>query len=58
MSNFKFFTLLVLVSLHSLYATEFTVSSYNCGGLSLHYDYLRAVNMEKLMQERHIAESK
>lgn len=37
-------------------AAEFTVSSYNCGGLSDHYDYLRAVAMQKLMQERHIAE--
>ncbi len=39
-----------------LSAAEFTVSSYNCGGLSGHYDYLRAASMEKLMQERYIAE--
>lgn len=37
-------------------ATEFTISSYNCGGLSDHYDYLRACGMQKLMQERYNAE--
>lgn len=37
-------------------ATDFTISSYNCGGLSDHYDYLRAACMQKLMQERYIAE--
>ncbi|MFI5343052.1 MAG: hypothetical protein ACHQUC_02400 [Chlamydiales bacterium] len=37
-------------------ATEFTISSYNCGALSNHYDYLRAAAMQKIMQERHIAE--
>jgi hypothetical protein len=39
-----------------LTASEFTISSYNCGGLSDHYDYLRAASMQKLMQERAIAE--
>ena len=39
-----------------LSAAEFTISSYNCGGLSDHYDYLRAASMQKLMQERHTAE--
>lgn len=39
-----------------LSATEFTISSYNCGGLSDHYDYLRAVSMQKVMQERYNAE--
>lgn len=39
-----------------LSATEFTISSYNCGGLSDHYDYLRAISMQKLMQERYVAE--
>lgn len=39
-----------------LAATEFTISSYNCGGLSDHYDYLRAASMQKLMQERYNAE--
>lgn len=37
-------------------AAEFTISSYNCGGLTEHYDYLRAVSMQKLMQERYTAE--
>lgn len=37
-------------------ATEFTICSYNCGALSNHYDYLRAAAMQKIMQERHIAE--
>ncbi|NGX55501.1 MAG: hypothetical protein KR126chlam2_01136 [Chlamydiae bacterium] len=35
------------------WAGEFTVCSYNCGGLSDHYDYLRAACMQKLMHERH-----
>ncbi len=39
-----------------LAATEFTISTYNCGGLSDHYDYLRASAMQKVMQERYIAE--
>lgn len=39
-----------------LNAAEFTVSSYNCGGLSNHYDYLRAACMEKLMHERSTVE--
>jgi hypothetical protein len=37
-------------------ASEFTVCSYNCGGLSDHYDYLRGAALQKLMQERHDAE--
>jgi hypothetical protein len=37
-------------------ATDFTISSYNCGGLTNHYDYLRAATMQKLTQERHDAE--
>lgn len=37
-------------------ADEFTISSYNCGGLSDHYDYLRAACMQKVMQERYVAE--
>lgn len=40
----------------SLFSTEFTVASFNCGGLSDHYDYLRAVTMHKLIQERYNAE--
>ena len=39
-----------------LSATEFTICSYNCGGLSDHYDYLRAASYQKLMQERFDAE--
>jgi hypothetical protein len=39
-----------------LSATDFTICSYNCGGLSDHYDYVRAAGMQKLMQERYIAE--
>lgn len=39
-----------------LTSTEFTVSSYNCGSLSEHYDYIRAAAMQKLMQERYNAE--
>lgn len=50
------FIILVFFSCSHLSATEFTISSYNCGGLSDHYDYLRAVNMQKLMQERYLAE--
>ncbi len=39
-----------------LSATEFTIGTYNCGALSDNYDYLRGVTMQKLMQERYIAE--
>lgn len=34
----------------------FTICSYNCGGISDHYDYLRAAAMQRLMQERYAAE--
>jgi hypothetical protein len=37
-------------------ATEFSVASYNCGGLSDHYDYIRAACMHELMQARYNAE--
>jgi len=40
----------------SLFSADFTVASYNCGGLSDHYDYIRAVCMQKLAQERYNAE--
>lgn len=43
-------------ALTSLYAAEFSIASYNCGGLSDHYDYLSAVSMQKLMQQRYLAE--
>lgn len=53
----KRFILALISSICSiLSATEFSISSYNCGGLSDHYDYLRAVHMEKLMRERQLAE--
>ncbi|MBS0655101.1 MAG: hypothetical protein JSR46_04935 [Verrucomicrobia bacterium] len=54
----KYFTFLAALffNISFLSATEFTISSYNCGGLSSHYDYLRAASMEKLMQERYMAE--
>ncbi|HEY2811651.1 MAG TPA: hypothetical protein VGJ00_09730 [Rhabdochlamydiaceae bacterium] len=50
------FTTLLSLNLFLLSATEFTISSYNCGGLSDHYDYLRAASMEQLVQERSSAE--
>lgn len=40
----------------NLSAVDFTVSSYNCGGLSDHYDYIRAASMQKLMQTRYNVE--
>lgn len=46
----------ILLIFSFLSAAEFTISSYNCGGLSSHYDYLRASSMQKLMQERYSAE--
>ena len=49
--------ILSLVVVNSpLLATGFTVASYNCGGLPDHYDYIRAVCMGKLSQERYNAE--
>ncbi len=36
--------------------SEFTVSSYNCGGLADHYDYKRSAVMQKIMQLRHNSE--
>ncbi|MBA3721321.1 MAG: hypothetical protein H0W88_02850 [Parachlamydiaceae bacterium] len=57
----KFYkALIVLLALHSsiLWASEFTISSYNCGGLTDHYDYLRAAAMQKIMLQRYIAEPK
>ncbi|HEV8051650.1 MAG TPA: hypothetical protein VGP47_04080 [Parachlamydiaceae bacterium] len=49
-------TLSLFLSINVISADEFTISTYNCGSLSSHYDYLRGVSMQKLMQERHIAE--
>lgn len=56
MNYFKFIITSVLFTHSIICASEFTISSYNCGGLSNHYDYLRAAGMQKLMQERHDAE--
>lgn len=39
-----------------LQASEFTVSSYNVGGLNGHYDFLRAACMQKLIGEKYNAE--
>lgn len=50
-SRFLLFSVFLIVS--TLSATEFTIATYNCGGLSDHYDYLRAAAMQKLMQERY-----
>ena len=47
---------IILLSCSYLSAAEFTISTYNCGGLSDHYDYLRAACMQKIMQERYSAE--
>lgn len=52
--RFIFVSLIFLSSVLS--ASEFTISTYNCGGLSEHYDYLRAACMQKVMQERYNAE--
>lgn len=44
---------LILVFLaFSASAQSFTVCSYNCGGLSDHYDYIRAAVCQLLMEER------
>lgn len=51
-----FVLLVFLFYSSSLSALSFTVSSYNCGGLANHYDYIRAVSMQGLLQERHDTE--
>lgn len=43
----------VLTICQPLSASSFTVCSYNCGALSDHYDYIRAVCMHKLLQQRY-----
>lgn len=58
MKLYKSFYVLFVFLVFQLTATEFTISTYNCGSLSDHYDYLRAVAMQKLMQERYLAEPK
>lgn len=52
----KLFIFPLIIILTHLSATEFTVGSYNCGGLSDHYDYLRAASLQNLMQERYQSE--
>ncbi len=47
--------LLILIFL-PLTATELTIASYNCGALPNHYDYLRAVCMGSLVEERNKVE--
>lgn len=56
-SFLKFLTIQSLILFTTLSAADFTVSSYNCGALSDHYDYVRAVGMHKLTQERYNEES-
>lgn len=53
-----FIPLFFLIAAPYISTAEFTISSYNCGGLPDHYDYLRSAAMQKLMQKRHIAEPK
>lgn len=53
----KYILIATIVFFHTaLQAGQFTISSYNCGGLSDHYDYLRAAAMQKLMQKRYNSE--
>jgi len=48
-----------LILIHTtLFSDNFTVASFNCGGLSDHYDYIRAVCMHKLVQDRYNEEPK
>lgn len=54
---YRFLTIIVcLCAIFCCNAASFTISSYNCGGLSDHYDYIRAAAMQKLTQERYNAE--
>ncbi len=54
--NQSFYLFIMLFKCFFIHSDELTISSYNCGGLTEHYDYLRAVCMQKLMQERYTAE--
>lgn len=56
MNTFKLITTGFIISSSLVSSSEFTVSSYNAGGLSDHYDYLRVAAMQKVMQERYTAE--
>lgn len=52
----KFIFVCCLFLITNIFATDFTVSSYNCGALSDHYDYIRSAVMQKVMQVRYAAE--
>lgn len=56
MKSIIYLTLPLILSFSSISAENFTVSNYNCGGLTHHYDYLRGISMQKVMQERYQAE--
>ncbi len=56
MNHLSILFLFLFIKSSLLFAGEFTISSYNAGGLSHHYDYLRSAVMEKLVQERYNAE--
>lgn len=45
-----------LLILSTAYGGEFTVASYNCGGLPGHYDYIRSVALYQLTLERALLE--
>jgi len=53
--NLKKIIILSSVCLSYLFG-DATISSYNCGGLKDHYDYLRAVAMHKVSNERYNVE--
>lgn len=56
MHYIKFVISCIFISQSLLLAEEFTIATYNAGSLSEHYDYLRAVAMQKVMQERYNVE--
>jgi hypothetical protein len=56
MNLFKSLIAVLIFNISLAGGTEFTVASYNCGGLSDHYDYLRAACMQEVMQERYSQE--
>jgi hypothetical protein len=57
MKNLFTLALPLIFSCTLIFAEDFTVSTYNCGGLTHHYDYLRGISMQKVMQERYNVES-
>jgi hypothetical protein len=46
----------LLLTLNVLAAAEFTVASYNCGGVTENYDYIYSAAISTIMQDRYIAE--